>query len=213
MVDTTEAKQVCRAASPLVYPALDFDIKPCGTYTREDFEQVLSRIAFDQEFANTGGKTVQLDRSEPVDVTSTARNPLAKSLLYHLRHLDADTIDAHFDAVRDRLFQVLRSLRLLPARVDVAIDLHEWRYYGTADTDHVLTTYPDLGTNRAYCFATLCIVAPGVRFTLAVLPMTRTASVRSRKPFAHSSPKRDDTCRSDTSTSTGGSIRFTSLRS
>ena len=62
MVDTIEAKQVCRAASTLLYPALYFGIKPCGTYTREDFEQVLSRIAFDQEFANTGGKTVQLRR-------------------------------------------------------------------------------------------------------------------------------------------------------
>jgi len=151
--------------------ALDFAIKPCGTYTGEDIEPVLSRIAFDQEFANTGAKTVQLDRSEPVDVTSTARNPLAKSLLYHLRHLDADAIDVQFDGVRDRLFHVLRSLRLLPPRVDVAIDLHEWRFYGSADTDHVLITYPDLGTNRAYYFATICIVAPGVRFTLAVFPM------------------------------------------
>ncbi|WP_328765699.1 transposase [Haloarcula rubra] len=53
----------------------------------------------------------------------------------------------------------------------MAIDLHEWRFYGAADTDHVLITYPDRGTNRAYCFATLCIVAPSVRFTLAVLPM------------------------------------------
>jgi len=104
-------------------------------------------------------------------VTSTARNPLAKSLLYHLRHLDADAIDAQFDAVRDRLFHILRSRRLLPSRVDVAIDLHEWRFYGSADTDHVLITYPDLGTNRAYCFATLCIVAPSVRFTLGVVPM------------------------------------------
>ncbi|WP_114579695.1 transposase [Saliphagus sp. LR7] len=171
MVDTDEAKQVCRAASRVVYPELDFGIKPCGSYTREDFEQVLSRIAFTHEFANTGGKTVQLDRSEPVDVTSTARNPLAKSLLYHLRHLTADAIDAQFDGVRDRLFEVLRSRRLLPSRVDVAIDLHEWRFYGSADTDHVLTTYPDLGTTRAYCFATLCIVAPSVRFTLAVIPL------------------------------------------
>ena len=171
MVDTAEAKQVCRATSTLLYPAIDFGIKPCGTYTREDFEQVLSRIAFDQEFANTGGKTVQLGRSEPVDVMPTARNPRAKSLLYHLRHLDTDAIDVQFDGVRDRLFQVLRSLRLLPARVDVAIDLHEWRFYGSADTDHVLITYPDLGTNRAYCFATLCIVVPGIRFTLDVLAM------------------------------------------
>jgi hypothetical protein len=84
MVETAEAKQVCRAASRLLYLELDFDIKQCGEYTREDFLEILSRIAFDQEFANTGGKTLQLDRDEQVDVTSTARNPLAKSLLYHL---------------------------------------------------------------------------------------------------------------------------------
>mgnify|MGYP002761002718 FL=1 len=69
------------------------------------------------------------------------------------------------------MFEVLRSQRRLPAFVDVAIDLHEWRFYGSTDTDHVLTTYPDLGTNKAFCFATLCIVAPRTRFTLAVVPM------------------------------------------
>ncbi|MFC4989009.1 hypothetical protein [Saliphagus infecundisoli] len=61
MVDTDEAKQVCRAASSVVYPELDFGIKPCGSYPREDLLEVLSWIAFTQEFANTGGKTVQLD--------------------------------------------------------------------------------------------------------------------------------------------------------
>jgi len=105
MVETAEATQVCRAASTLVYPALEFDSKPCGTYTRADFLEVLSRTAFDQEFANTGGKTVQLDRSNPVDITSTARNPLVKPLLYHLRHLDADAINAQFDGVRDTSFR------------------------------------------------------------------------------------------------------------
>jgi len=171
MVETAEAKQVCRAASSLLYPELEFDVKRCGKYTREDFLEILSRIAFDQEFANKGAKTLQLDRDEQVDITSIARNPLAKSLLYHLRNLSTDAIDAQFDGVRDRLFEVLRSQRQLPATVDVAIDLHEWRFYGSADTDHVITTYPDLGTNRAFCFATLCIVTPHVRFTLAVLPM------------------------------------------
>jgi len=53
----------------------------------------------------------------------------------------------------------------------IAIDLHEWRFYGSADSGHVITTYPDLGTNRAFCFATLCIVASRTRFTLDVLPM------------------------------------------
>jgi len=174
MVETAEVKQVCRAASTVLYPQLDFGVKQCGKYTREDFERILSRIAFDQEFANTGGKTLQLDREKQVDITSTARNPLAKSLLYHLRNLSTDAINDQFDGVRDRLFEVLRSQRRLPTFVDVAIDLHQWRFYGSADTDHVITTYPDLGTNRAFCFATLCIVAPRTRFTLAVLPMDST---------------------------------------
>ena len=98
-----------RAASSLLFPGLEFRVVANGTYPSEDFEEVFSRIAFKQEFANTRGRTVQLDRSEPVDITSTARNPLAKSLLYHLRNLDADAIDAQFDGVRDHLFNVLRS--------------------------------------------------------------------------------------------------------
>ena len=103
MVQTTEAKQVCRAASTLLYSELNFGVKQCGKFTRGDFEKILSRIAFDQEFANTGGKTLQLDRDEHVDITSTARNPLAKPLLYHLRNLSTDAINDQFDGVRDRL--------------------------------------------------------------------------------------------------------------
>ncbi|ELZ63973.1 transposase IS4 family protein [Haloferax prahovense DSM 18310] len=155
----------------MLFPELEFGVKSCGKYTREDFREILSRIAIDHEFANTGGKTLQLERDEQVDLTSTARNPLAKSLLYHLRTLSTGAINDQFDGVRDQVFEVLRSQRRLPAFVHVAIDLHEWRFYGSADTDHVITTYPALGTNRAFCFATLCIVAPRTRFTLDVVPM------------------------------------------
>jgi hypothetical protein len=81
MVETVEAKQVCRATSSLLYPELKFGVKQCGEYTREDFRKIHSRTAFDQEFANTGGKTLQLDRDEQVEIKSTARNSLAKSLL------------------------------------------------------------------------------------------------------------------------------------
>ncbi len=213
MVQTTEAKQVCRAASTLLYPESNFGVKQCGKYTREDFLEILSRIAFDQEFANTGAKILQLDRDEHVDITSTARNPLAKSLLYHLRNLSMDAIDDQFDRVRDRLFEVLRAQRRLPAFVDVATDLHEWRFYDSADTDHVITTYPDLGTNRVFCFATLCIVAPRARFTLDVFAMdangfrTKCEAVRSLLETAVS------TFRFDRSTLTVGSIKFTLSRS
>ena len=62
MVETAEAKQVSNAASTLLFPKLNLGVKQCGKYTREDFLEILSRIAFDQEFANTGGKTLALLR-------------------------------------------------------------------------------------------------------------------------------------------------------
>jgi len=52
MVETAEAKQVCRAASTLLFPELEFDVKPCGKYTSEDFLEILSRVlaaSFDLE--------------------------------------------------------------------------------------------------------------------------------------------------------------------
>jgi len=105
--------------------------------------------------------------------------------------LETDAIDDQFDGVRDDLFEILRKQRLMPNCVDVAIDLHEWRFYGDAGTDHVLITYPDQGTNRTYCFATICIVAPGTRFTLDVLALeangfrTKREAVRSLLETAH----------------------------
>ncbi len=172
----------------------------------------LSRVAFEQEFANTAGKTCQLNNGEPVDVTSTARNGLAKSLLYHLRNLEADAIDDQFDGVRDDLFEILRKQRLVPDCVDVAIDLHQWRFYGDADTDHVLITYPDQGTTRTYCFATICIVAPGTRFTLDVLALeangfrAKREAVRLLLETAHKYVSIRHV------SSIEASIRFTSLR-
>ena len=213
MVQTAEAKQVCRAASTVLFPALEFGVKPCGKYTREDFRESLSRIAFDQEFANTGGKTLQLDRDEHVDITATARNSLAKSLLYHLCTLPADAITDQFDSVRDRLFEVLRSQRRLPAFVDVAIDLHEWRFYGSADTDHVLTTYPDLGTKKRFA-SQHCVSSPLARdLRLRWSRWTRMAFAPSAKPFAPCSRQPNSTSPFDTSTSTVDSTKSTSLQS
>ena len=81
MVQTTEAKQACR----VLFPKLEFGGKPCGKYTREDFLGILSRIASGQEFANMGGKTLQLDRDERIDITAAARNSLGElpTLLAH----------------------------------------------------------------------------------------------------------------------------------
>ncbi len=148
-----------------------------------------------------------------MDVTSTAGNPLAKSLLYHLRNLPTDAIDDQFDGVRDQLFKVLRSQRKLPPFVDVAIDIHEWQFYGSVDTDHVITTYPALGTSRAFCFATLCIVAPDTRFTLDVIPMDANGFRAKREAVRSLSIQPNSTSQFDTCTSIVDSTKFTSLQS
>ncbi|EMA31918.1 hypothetical protein C444_07570 [Haloarcula japonica DSM 6131] len=80
MVETAEADQVSRAASSLLFPELEFGVADNRTYPSEDFQRVLARIAFDNEFANIGAKAYQLARGDDVDVETTARNPLARAL-------------------------------------------------------------------------------------------------------------------------------------
>jgi len=166
MVETVEAKQVSRAASSLLFPELDFGIADNGTYPSEDSLKVLARIAFDNEFANAGAKAYQLARGDEVDVGAESRNPLARALLYHLRGLEADAVDGQFDRVRDAVLAEAARNRLFTQPVDVAIDVHDWLYYGDSDTPHVSRTDSDRGTDSAYNFATVCIVDPSVRLTL-----------------------------------------------
>jgi hypothetical protein len=44
---------------------LDFDLKPNGAYTREDFLNILSRIALNREYTNIGEKDVVVYRVLP----------------------------------------------------------------------------------------------------------------------------------------------------
>jgi hypothetical protein len=60
MVETSEVKQVSRAASSVLFPEPDFGVADNGTYPSEDFQRVLAQIDFDNEFANAGAKTYEL---------------------------------------------------------------------------------------------------------------------------------------------------------
>jgi len=72
MVETAEAKQVSRAASSLLFPELEFGVAANGTYPSEDFQRVLARIVFDNEFANAGAKA---SNSLVVTVRRGSRRP------------------------------------------------------------------------------------------------------------------------------------------
>lgn len=147
-------------------PEIDFGVASNATYTREDFGQVPSCIAFDDEFANAGAKAYQLARGDDVDLDATARNPLARALLYNLRAFDADCIDGQIDAFREAVLTHAAHERVFQKPIDVAIDVHDWLFYGGEETPKVANTNPEQRTNLAYKFATICIVSPNVRFTL-----------------------------------------------
>ena len=172
MVTTAEARQFCRAAGSLLYPLLDFGAKPNGTYPNEDFARVLTRSAFEQEFANTSGRHLQFARGDALDFED--RSPLAKSLLYNLGTMKTDAIDAQFDGVHDQLVAQTQKARQFPTIVEAAVDLHEWLYYGSDQTPMVSRINPGRGTNLAYVFVTLCIVSPAARFTLALECVAQT---------------------------------------
>jgi hypothetical protein len=61
---------------------------------------------------------------------------------------------------------VAGSSRLFTHPIDVAIDIHDWLFYGSKDTENVLTTKQTRGTTLAYRWATICALVDGVRFTL-----------------------------------------------
>ncbi len=172
MVATAEARQVCRVAGSMLYPSLDFGAKANGTYPSEDFVRVLTRSAFEREFTNTSARHLQLVRGADLDLED--RSPLAKSLLYNLGRMKPDAIDGQFDGVREEFFTQTRKARRFPTSAEVALDLHEWLYYGSNQTPMVSRINPDRGTNLAYVFVTLCIVSPSARFTLASEHVART---------------------------------------
>ena len=165
MIHASEAKQLSRAVSTLLFTRLDFGTKPNSQYPSEDFAEVLARSSFDGEFVHTTAKELQLARGDEIDLQQ--RSSLAKSLLYHLRRLSPDAINAQFDGVRAATFAHARRQRAFTRPVDVALDIHEWLYYGTSETPHVCAINPDRATSLAYAFVTLCVVDPPVRLTLA----------------------------------------------
>jgi len=129
MVDTAEARQVCRAAGSLLYPSLDFGSKPNGTYPSEDFTRAFTWSAFEREFTKTSARHLQLAKGDALHLED--RSPLAKSLLYNLGEMDADAIDAQFDGVRDQLIVQTKKAQQFPTTTEAALDLHEWLCYGS----------------------------------------------------------------------------------
>jgi len=135
-------------------------------YTKEDLLNLLLHMAITNDFAENGSRTFGRLSSD--------------TLLYHLRKLRVEEVIESFDRIIDWTYNIAR--RVIPEffdmKLDVAIDVTDWLYYGEWD-DYVIGTQPKRGTHKAYKFMTICIVENGIRFTLKALPL-KTMSERYR---------------------------------
>ena len=96
--------------------------------------------------------------------------PSPDALFYHINKLDKNDIIRFVEEMVDISIERARSLGFLKKPVDVAIDIHDWLYYGKKN-DWVLGTKPRNGAKYAFKYITASIVSGKAKLHVAVLPM------------------------------------------
>lgn len=154
-----------------VHPHLDLDIHHNASHTQTDLLELLAHCGIHREFVNDGARTHHIE-TDGTAISSTERSPKSRALGRQLRALNYWDVTAQFVAARDALLELADTARILPARADIAVDMHAWLYYGAEDTPMVADTHYENGTNLAFKYVTACIVTDEFRVTVAAEPIT-----------------------------------------
>lgn len=93
-----------------MFPEIDFGVASNATYTREDFQPVLSRIVFDNEFANAGAKAYQLARGD--DISIRPQCLFADDLDAAVEEIEADAVGDLPEVRPIAQFDLMRVARL-----------------------------------------------------------------------------------------------------
>jgi len=173
----TFLNRVLSTADTTVFRHLDLDLHHNARYEQSRLLDLLAHCGVSGEFANGGARTRRVTTGDRLRIRSDRRSPDAKALGRHLRHLDRDGIDDQFDDAFDAFHGLARRARLFERPVDVAVDVHDWLFYGDDETDMVATTNPSQGTSTAYKFVTACVITDGLRLTVAVEPLAASAKL------------------------------------
>jgi len=158
------AKEFCKLVKHSIYPNLDFNINYNSKYNTEDFLDLLTHVAMTHDFTQNGSKTLKLTKE---------KSPMGNSALYHIKKFDVEKIMQMFKDTFENIFKIAKRYDLFRWKMDIAIDLHDWMYYGNPNDSMVVGAKCKNGTKWAFRFATLNIVVAGKRFTLMVLPMSQ----------------------------------------
>ena len=157
-------KRFCDFVRRTIYPALDFGLFPQATYDSETFLDLLTHLAVTHDFAENGSKTFKFLRG---------KGPSADDLLWHIEGFDVGEVEQKFIEVLKRVLTFAQPLGLSRRkRFDVAIDVHDWLWYGKP-APGALRTRPKRGTSRAFKFISLSVLHGGFRFVLLALPLEK----------------------------------------
>ena len=158
-------------ADRTVFEHIDLGLNHNAEYEQTELLELLAHCGIADEFANGGAKTRRIAGGELTGLRNDHRSSPAKALGYHLRGLDRREISEQFEVVLDELYGLGAKTRQFTRPVDIAIDVHDWLFYGDKETEMVANTNPSQGTSTAYKFVTACVVVEGLRLTLAVEPL------------------------------------------
>lgn len=160
-----KTNDVCKIFKRRIAPFINFHQNKNIVYSKQELINLLIHLGLQQDFAENGSKTYRVQQN---------RGPSGKTLLYHLKkYQDIRELQRMYEILYEIVWDMTRQANLFDPRkrVDLAIDYHEWFYYGNRKTPMVVGKKPERGTDSCYKFATINIVESGKRFTLLALPV------------------------------------------
>ncbi len=164
-VKTKELRKLCKLIKEAIYPYLDFKLHYTAKYDTNKFLDLLTHVAMNHDFTENGSKTFRFVMKE--------NTPSADTLLYHIKKFSVEELKKSFMKAFEEIFRIAKKNNVFKKKkLDVAVDLHDWLYYGDKNDLMVCETKPQKGTMHCFRFATINIVEGGRRFTLLAVPMS-----------------------------------------
>lgn len=164
-IRTEQTREASKLLKKRISPFMNFHRHHNTQYSKKQLIDLLIHLGLNQDFAENGSKVFRELRRQ--------QGPDADTLLYHLKKYDnLQELQRMFIQLFEVVWTIAKQANMFDPRkkVDLAIDYHEWFYYGR-DGFMVTGKQPERGTSKCYKFATINIVESGRRFTLLSLPV------------------------------------------
>ncbi|KXA94070.1 hypothetical protein AKJ36_03505, partial [candidate division MSBL1 archaeon SCGC-AAA259I07] len=158
-----ERYKLCWSARSVVYPELVMKQHHNVQYEPVQLLSFLSHAAFTNDFVNDAAETYPLPEDE---------TPHPNTVFYRTEKLSVDEILDQFNSAMERIIEEARRKGALEGKLDLAVDLTDWRYYGDKNDPMVLRVKPKDGTTKAFVLATVYAIVDGERFTLKAIPVS-----------------------------------------